>query len=214
MSDANAPSVTVHLARHGEVDAAWRGTVYGRLDAPLSARGLAQSRAMARALQGVELDAVVSSGLERAETAAALIRQGRRGLVRADDPRFLELDRGDWARRRVEDLRREDPEGHARWARARGAIRAPGGEDPAEVQGRVVPAVDEWARHAADKAPEGRPPALAVVAHLWVVRAVICHALGLPMDRSGTIALRPGTLVEVRWPLGPGGRPELVMVGR
>jgi len=198
---------TLLLARHGEVDARWRGTVYGRLDVPLSQRGRQQSALLADALRSVPLAFVVSSGLERAEVAAGLVRDGRPGLAPEVDPRFVELDRGDWAGRAIEDLRREDPAAIERWVASAGAVRAPGGESPADVQARTLPAFGDWARRAAES-PEG---AGLVVAHLWVVRSAVAHALGVPMDRSGSLRLPPGGVVELRWPAA--GRPELVRFG-
>lgn len=206
---ARPNSATLYLARHGEVDARWRGTIYGRLDVPLSERGRQQSSLMADGLRGVPLAFVVSSGLERAEYAARQVREGRPGLAPEVDPRFVELDRGAWAGRSIEDLRSEDPGAIERWTARAGAVRAPGGEAPAEVQARTLPAFADWARRAAES-PEG---AGLVVAHLWVVRSAVAHALGLPMDRSGALGLPPGGLVELRWPVAAGSRPELVRFG-
>lgn len=200
---------TLFIARHGEVDARWRGTVYGRLDVALSERGREQSALLAAALQGVELAFVVSSGLERAEVAAGLVRAGRSALGPEIDPRFVELDRGEWAGRTLDDLRREEPDAFERWAAQAGAVQAPGGESPAAVQARTLPAFTDWARRAA-AAPER---AGLIVAHLWVVRSAVAHALGMPMERSGALRLPPGGLVELRWPLEAAGRPELVRFG-
>lgn len=204
MVDA-AATTRLLLARHGEVDEAHRGTIYGRLDVPLSAVGLGQSAALAAALADTPLDAVVSSGLSRAEAAAALARRGR-GLPRQDDPRLVELDRGRWAGQGLAALASEDPEGFARWGATRGALRAPGGEAPEELQARVVPALTDWAaRH-----PGGT---VLVVAHLWVVRAAVAWALGLPMAVSPRIGLQPGGLVALDWPVGGSERPSLVALG-
>lgn len=204
---ADAAAGTLYLARHGEVDARWRGTVYGRLDVPLSERGLEQSSLMAGALRDVPLAFVVSSGLARAEFAAGLVRSGRTDLDAAVDPRFVEMDRGAWAGRTIEDLRREDPEAIERWTARAGAVQAPGGESPADVQARTLPAFEDWAR----RARASREGAGLVVAHLWVVRSAVAHALGVPMDRSGSLGLPPGGVVELRWPAA--GPPELVRFG-
>ena len=196
----------VLLARHGEVDARHRGTIYGRLDVELSGSGVRQSRAMAESLSGVHLDAVVSSGLRRAEAAAALVRITR-GLPRVDDPRLVEMDRGAWAGVGLAELRRTDPESHRLWVQRRGAVAGPGGESPDEVASRVIPAITELAtRH-----PGG---CILIVAHMWVVRSAVCHALEIPMDRSPVIALQPGGLVALDWPAASSpARPRLVELG-
>ena len=214
MTPPQQPTTTLLLARHGEVDAAWRGTVYGRLDVPLSELGLRQSALVAEALGSRSLDAVVSSGLRRAEAAAALvraalIRAGQPALDREDHGGLLELDRGDWAGRKIAELAREEPAAMDAWRAARGAVAAPGGEDPSELALRVRRALDELA---------GRHPGgtVAVVAHLWVVRAAVTCALGLEMKRSGRIGLPPGGLCELEWPVegvAAGRRPRLVRLG-
>ncbi|MEM9801032.1 MAG: histidine phosphatase family protein [Planctomycetota bacterium] len=196
------------LVRHGEVDARWRGTLYGRLDVELSERGLAQSRRIAEVLKDRAIDAVVSSGLARAEAAAAALRRDRPHLERIDDERFLELDRGDWAGRPIEEIRRDDPERYEEWVSRRGAVRAPGGEDPEDVARRTVPAFADWAGRAAGGT-------VAICAHLWVVRSALAHALAVPMARSSQLGWPPGGLCELDWPADPTSEavPAVVQLG-
>ena len=210
MSRPEGTTTRLLLVRHGEVDPRWRGTIYGRLDVPLSERGLEQSELVAAALEGEPLDAVISSGLQRAEAAAALIRATRPGLERVDDPGLLELDRGEWAGRAIRDLERESPELMAAWRASRGAMAAPGGEEPEALAGRVRGAL---ARIAA--AHPGRT--VAVVAHLWVVRSALTACLGLSMSQSGRLGLPPGGICELEWPSSgsaAGGFPRLLAMGR
>lgn len=210
MNTPSPKSVRLLLVRHGEVEARWRGTIYGRLDVPLSERGLEQSQLVADALREESLDAVVSSGLQRAEAAAALLRKGRPELSRVDDPRLTELDRGAWAGRRIVDLEREAPEAMERWRATRGAIGVPGGEDPADLAARTRPAFD-------DLAARFQGGAVAVVAHLWVVRSALVACLGLPMSRSSQVGLPPGGICELDWPASgvrAGVAPRLIRLGR
>lgn len=214
----DADGVTrVLLARHGEVSDRWRRTVYGRMDVELSPVGLEQSRRLGEAVSGIRFDAVVSSGLQRAEAAAAEVRRAcsraHEGLElpRRDDERFLELDRGDWAGRTVDELEVEDPEGFQRWIECRGAVHAPGGESPGEVAARVIPGIDDWAgQHTGGT--------ILIVAHLWVVRSAVAWALGVPMERSGQLSLPPGGICDFLWRVSNGGagaphRPMLMAFG-
>lgn len=199
----------VYLIRHGEVDEAWRERIYGRLDVPLSRRGLEQAQRVAELLAGTPLQAVVSSGLARAEAAAACLRATRPTLARVDDPELIELDRGPWAGRSKSELRAADPEGLARWERSRGVLGPDGGETIEALAARALPALE---RHAAQHVGH----ALAIVAHLWICRAAVCHALGLPWTRAAQVAVPPGGFVVLDWPM-PGvtvaARPELVALG-
>lgn len=205
------PSPTrILLARHGEVDEVHRGTIYGALDVPLSPTGVRQSEALANTLAGTALDAVVSSGLRRAETAAALVRRSRADIQPEEDSRFRELDRGDWAGIKVETLRREDPESFARWTGFRGAVQAPGGESLGDLRARTLAGFHTWA----DMHPGGT---ILIVAHLWVVRSAVAESLQLPMERSAAIGLPPGGLVKIDWPSASardkGAVPQLVQLG-
>ena len=209
MSVPSQEPLRLLLVRHGEVEERWRGTIYGRLDVPLSERGLLQSRLVAEALAAERLDAVVSSGLQRAEAAAAFLRAARSGLERRDDPRLTELDRGLWAGRRIEDLSREEPAAMARWRASRGAMQAPGGEAPEDLAARTRPVFDGLA----DRYSGGT---VAVVAHLWVVRSALTACLGLPMAASARIGLPPGGLCELAWPSAEGRvrrAPRLIRLG-
>ena len=196
----------VLLARHGEVDARHRGTIYGRLDVELSEAGLRQSQAMANSLEGVQLDAVISSGLRRAEAAASLVRSPR-GLPRHDDPRLVEMDRGAWAGVALSGPTPGRPRELSSVGAAERSAPRPGGESPADVAARVIPAIGDLAAGH----PGGR---ILIVAHMWVVRSAVCHALEIPMERSPAIALQPGGLVALDWPPQPATeRPRLAALG-
>ena len=167
---AIAPTEFV-LIRHAEsiwnAEERWQG----HADPPLSARGVAQAEAVARALAQQRADRLLCSDLQRARETAEIV--GRvLGLAPSADPRLRELDVGRWAgltRGEIEALdaallqrfEAEDPE-----------VRAGGGESRAEIRARVRRAFHELARaHPGER--------LVVVTHLGVVRA-----------------LRPGTNLE------------------
>jgi broad specificity phosphatase PhoE len=66
----------VYLARHGQTEWNVLGRMQGQRDIPLNEKGRAQARELARKLEGVPLDAIYSSALQRSrQTAEAL--QGR-----------------------------------------------------------------------------------------------------------------------------------------
>lgn len=186
-------STRIHLIRHGAVAAEWRERIYGRLDVPLAPEGENEARRAVARLAGVRLDAVVSSGLQRAEFTAALLRAERPGLARVDDPRLLEIDRGRWAGLDQAALDARHPGSHAAWRASSGLLAAPGGETVQDVSNRVLPALDELAR----RHPGG---AVAVVAHLWVVRAALCSAHGVPLQRCTELVVATGATHTADWP--------------
>jgi probable phosphoglycerate mutase len=152
----------------------------------LNAAGRAQARALAAHLAGARLDLVASSPLARAlETASAIARP--HGLVPAVEPGLLELGFGDWTGRAIDGLRGEE-----RWTHFnayRSGTRAPGGELALEAQARAVAAV---LRLAAER-PDAR---VAVVSHADVLKAVLGHLLGVPLDLQHRLEIAPASVSE------------------
>jgi broad specificity phosphatase PhoE len=188
----------LHVFRHGAVAAPWPGRVYGRLDVPLSDEGLDQAAWGARSLEGLELRAVVSSGLPRAEETARLLR-GSRGLPRQDRPELLEIDRGAWAGLGPEEIEAQTPGAFAAWQRSGGVLAPPGGETLQVMAGRVVPALTELA----ELNPGGR---VAVAAHMWVVRIAVSMGLDRPLQRAAGIRVGTGARCDLAWSRAEGFR--------
>lgn len=182
----------VVLARHGEVISAWHGRIYGSLDVPLSNEGRAQSLRTAQAIARMTPSVVVSSGLQRTEDTAARVRE-LLGLPRRDDPDLRELERGAWAGLTQAELEAREPGEWGRWFRSPGCLRPPGGESLGDLFERVQPRVACWAG--------GHPgQTVALVTHGWVIRVLVCHALGADFDLAPRLDVRTGDLVILRWP--------------
>jgi len=194
----------VHLVRHGRVSAEWRGRVYGQLDVALSDSGKAEAQRAADALEGHEFACVVSSGLERAEFGAACIRSAR-GLERRDESALAEIDRGEWAGLLPNEIEERWPGGWRSWWLDPALHRPPGGESLEDLEARVLPCVQGLADEFSNRE-------LAIVAHSWVIRVCVTHALGLPADAATRLELPPASVVVLDWPQAQAGalkRPTL-----
>lgn len=156
----------VHLFRHAEVEGGAGRYCRGQADVPLSERGRAQSAAAATwyAARFPVPDRVWSSDLSRCRDLA-----GRFGVPVEATPALREQDMGRWDGRTWEELTLADPAGTLAWWGDYVEARAPGGESFGEVYARVV----RWWEGAA---PEGR---VVLVVHIGVIRALVCHWLGL-----------------------------------
>ncbi len=203
-----AMSTRMYLLRHGQVDASWQGRVYGGLDVPLSEAGREEALRAAREVPEAPAPAcVISSTLERARYGARAIAE-QRGLPHHVDEGLCEIDRGDWAGQTRDELEAHSPGAWRAWHEAPGSRRPPGGENLADLTARVVPRLDHWAAQAAGAA-------IAVVAHLWVVRVAVAHALELPLDGATRLALPTARMVTIDWPgaTEEGVRPTLAGFG-
>jgi probable phosphoglycerate mutase len=81
------------VVRHGQSTWNADGRWQGQADPPLSALGIAQAEAAARAVAGV--DAIWASDLERAHRTATILAASR-GLDVVADARLRERDAGEW----------------------------------------------------------------------------------------------------------------------
>ncbi|MEV7804773.1 histidine phosphatase family protein [Microbispora sp. NPDC088329] len=186
---------TVLLVRHGltamtgPVLAGWTPGVH------LDERGREQARAVAERLAPLELDAIVSSPLERCRETAAAIAEGRALTVETDD-RFGECGYGDWTGRPLKELA-EEPLWRVVQAHPSAAV-FPGGEALAEVQSRAVRAVRDWNERLGEKAT------YLVCSHGDVIKAIVADALGLHLDQFQRITADPTSVTVIRYtPLRP-----------
>ncbi|MDP2313026.1 MAG: histidine phosphatase family protein [Pseudomonadota bacterium] len=166
----SARVVRVHLFRHGEV--AGSRVCRGQSDALLSPRGEAQSDAAAAWLRRAHPapDVVVSSDLTRCTALARRLTDAPL-LV----PALREQDMGRWDGRGWEDLTVEDPAGTtAYWADYVNA-RPPGGETYGECQARAAAWWD---------AQDFGDQRVVLVTHIGVIRALVCHWLGMGADQA------------------------------
>jgi len=153
----------------------------------LNGAGRTQAAELARRLRPITLDAVASSPMERAWETAEAIAAGR-GLPVSRADGITEFDVGRWAGRTFVELA-DDPI-WTRFNRERPTTRAPGGERMDEVQRRAVAAVEQLAA----AHPAGR---VAAVSHLDVLRGVLCHYLGMPLERFGRFDLSPASVTTL-----------------
>lgn len=211
--------LTLLLTRHG---AAAQGDVMlgGQLDVPLMPQGREEAAALARRLNGVRIDRIVSSPMLRALETAQIVATGRPVEV---DARLRELDYGRWEGLTYAEIDSHDPELRARWEHDPAATHSPGGESGDDVAARalnflvdLIEAEEAGAagtrngRHSPDPGgsranvseaqaeAEGERRVL-VVAHGTYNRILLCVALGIPVrdyrrrfiqDRTNLTVLR------------------------
>jgi probable phosphoglycerate mutase len=177
-----------HLVRHAEHGLLGR-VLTGRMPGvSLNERGREQALRLARHFSGPAVAAVVSSPMERAQETAAPIAAAL-GLQVTTDAGLNEIDFGDWTGMAFEALQGA-PEWLA-WNQFRGTAPTPGGETMLETLGRALRCLARWRQ----AVPEGE---VVLVSHLDVLRAVLAHGLGMPLDLMQRIELGPGSCSVLR----------------
>ncbi|NBE95901.1 MSMEG_4193 family putative phosphomutase [Nonomuraea sp. KC401] len=186
---------TLLLARHGLTDLTGPVLAGRTPGVHLSEAGRAQAAALAGRIAGVELDAIVSSPLERCRETAQAVAGGRAAEV-AIDERFIECGYGEWTGRPLKELA-----GEPLWQVVQAhpsAVTFPGGEALTAMQHRAVAAVREWNERVGEKG------VYLVCSHGDVIKAIVADALGLHLDHFQRITADPAALTVIRYaPLRP-----------
>jgi probable phosphoglycerate mutase len=163
------------IVRHGESTWNAEHRLQGQADPPLSPLGLEQAAALLPFLGDLPARRLSSDLTRAVQTAEAL------GLGGAPtDPRWREIDIGDWAGHTLDEL---DPGEVAAWQR--GELVPPNAETFAQLQARVAEAVDEL-----------RGEDAIVVAHGGCVRAATAHLTGADPRRLAPPANASLTVIE------------------
>ncbi len=190
---------TVLLIRHGHTDTAGKRLTGWARGIHLNTHGRAQAEGLVGRLEGIPVEAIYSSPLERCrETAAPLARA--RGLAVRVRRSLLEVDYGEWTGRSLSQLRRTKL-----WRvvqQAPSAVRFPDGETLLGVQDRAVAEIDRIAQ-------EHPKSTVAVVTHADVIRLALAHYAGMHLDQLQRLVVDPASVSIVA--VG-GGLPRLVKV--
>ncbi len=172
------------LIRHGANDwldhrlAGWTPDVH------LNEAGRKQADGLVERLAPIPLDAIFSSPLERAIETAAPLAQAR-GLEVQSSRELGEVDYGGWQGASLKDLTKKKEWAVVRFAPS--SMRFPDGESLREMQSRAVTAVEKITA----AYPKGT---VAVFSHGDVIKAVVAHFIGMPLDMFQRLIIAPASV--------------------
>src|SRR5829696_5145027 len=159
----------------------------------LSEAGREQAVGLAERLEPVPVDAVYASPLERCQETAAVLAEAKELKVTALED-VGEVRYGDWTGRTLKELARE-----RLWKVVQttpSAVRFPGGESIYEMQARAVLGVE--------RLREAHPrQTVAVCSHADVIKAVVCHYLGMHLDLVQRVVVSPASLTAIAFGPAP-----------
>jgi broad specificity phosphatase PhoE len=178
------------LVRHGDVEAA-PGLCLGQTDAPLSAAGFGAVQQLAATWTEGPPRFLFSSDLKRAQQAAQIFA-ARFAIEPLFDARLREVDLGDWDGKRWEEVMRSDAARYEHWSANWVIQEAPGGESFADAIRRT----GAWL--ASVLASTRDEDTVLAVAHAGSIRALLCHALGLPAQRAFALRIDHAHAARIR----------------
>jgi probable phosphoglycerate mutase len=186
------------LIRHGENDYTRTGKLAGWTPGvSLNEAGRKQAQALAEKLKAAPIAAIYSSPLERARETAAPLAEAKKLEVRIVEG-LGEVQYGQWQGKSLKRLARTKL-----WRTVQGlpsAMQFPEGETFRSVQSRAVNAIEALVQaHPKDL--------VAVFSHGDVIKLVVAHYLGLPLDLFQRIMIATASTTILR--LGH-GQPALV----
>ena len=167
----------VYLLRHGETDWNTVRRLQGSVDIPLNATGIRQAESWRPHFDGMNLDGIYSSSLDRALHTAALAT-GRPACIIPD---FNERDFGIWEGRTWSDLESTVSEFDERWNDNN--FYPPGGESRFDLYHRVHRALSQTVgEHDEDHE-------ILIVAHGASGHAIMSSLLKHPIDARATLPI-------------------------
>ena len=172
------------LARHAQSRSQSDGLLLGKSDVPLGDLGERQADALGVALRRLSPERCFCSPLARARQT---MERSNLAAVIEDDLR--EVDFGRWEGRTFEEIAASEGDAVERWAAFDPQFAFPEGEGLADFFSRAGRVAD---RLAADPAQR-----VLAVTHGGVIRAMICHLLGLDQRHSVLFDVKPASLTTM-----------------
>ncbi|MGH2597683.1 MAG: histidine phosphatase family protein [Actinomycetota bacterium] len=185
------PATSMFFVRHAE-SADWaRQVCHGKLDVPLSSRGVAQASRISSHLADATLDAVYASPRSRAIATATAVaaRHGLKPLIREA---LAEIDFGSFEGRTFDEIAAAHPDVYARWMDEPASMHFPDGESFSDLRARVTSEIARIRR-------EHEGGAIAVVTHGGVIRAVLADVMRLNDETIFRIDQSWGGITLVEW---------------
>jgi broad specificity phosphatase PhoE len=178
------------LIRHAESTWNQERRIQGNLDPVLSDRGRGQASLLAHRLGTRAFASLHTSPLRRAVETATILGGGL-GLPIQAVRDIREVGLGVWEGRTVSEIKGAWGEAYERWVdHPLDAPTPPGAEPMLHFQARVVGALERIRA----SSPDGD---ILVVTHGGVIRAYLCHLLGLDLNRVFRIRTDNASLTEV-----------------
>ncbi|MEX1163633.1 MAG: MSMEG_4193 family putative phosphomutase [Nitriliruptor sp.] len=178
---------TIVLVRHATTPATGHRLGGWTPGVHLDEGGVAQAQAVADRLASLPIAAVYASPLERTQETAKHVAKVH-GLRVRTRRAIGEVDYGDWTDRPLKELRREKLWKVIQATPSR--VTFPGGGSIRGAQQRAVDALESLAAEHGDDT-------IVVVSHADVIKAVLAHLLGMPLDTFQRLHIAPASVSVV-----------------
>ncbi|MDD2235479.1 MAG: histidine phosphatase family protein [Desulfitobacteriaceae bacterium] len=178
------------LTRHGETEWNIERRVQGRLDSPLTKKGLTQARSLALRLRNESIQYLYSSDSPRAlATAEEIRREIQLGRV-ISEPRIREFSFGDWEGKLWDELRQNYRDIFRIWDSTPQLVQVPSGDNMYCFSEKVW----EYFRELITK---HRGETICLVSHGLTLKLLVTKALGFTVDEWLKTPMQFNTAVNI-----------------
>lgn len=177
--------------RHGETDWNTQGRIQGSLNIPLNAKGRLQAQQLARVLADIQIAAIYTSDLSRAQETADYIGQATR-LVVQPEVGLRERGFGVFEGHSFLEIEQTQPELARRWRKREPDFQPEGGESLLQFRSRILATVNRLAAQHV-----GRQ--IVLVAHGGVMDVLYRAATGQELQAPRTWELGNAAINRLLW---------------
>lgn len=165
----------LYVVRHGETEFNVQKRMQGRLDSPLSPKGIQNAMALSRHLAHIEFDKIYSSPSQRAYRTAELIRGTRTTEIFTEND-LREMNLADWEGKTREELERLYPVEYDIFWHSPQLYKPKKGDGFQQVQDRAIGLLNKLI---ADNATGN----LLLVTHSVVIKTMVAYYRNYPMEK-------------------------------
>lgn len=177
------------LIRHGDVSTQKEEVFHGRMDVPLTERGMLQAKKTAEKLSGAGILKIYSSPLKRAYDTARAIAEKQNAPVEILQE-LNDIHYGAWEGMTLSEVKSKYELKFNVWAAKPHAMKFPEGESVEEVGQRALTAVNKIMIEHPDET-------VALVAHRIITRCLTLLLLGQPLSTLWTIRHDPCSITTL-----------------
>ena len=173
------------LIRHASNDYVKDGRLAGLTPGVhLNAQGQREADALARRLDHLSLHAIYASPLERARETAQAVAQCQKLDVQIRDG-LIEVDAGEWTGKTIKDL--EETDVWKQLLAQPATFQFPGGDSVAQIQARMVAAIDAIVAAHPDQI-------VAIVSHADPIKIALAHYLSMDLNQFNRLIVNPASV--------------------
>jgi probable phosphoglycerate mutase len=180
---------TLYIVRHGEAEGNINRTFHGWTDSSLTPKGHRQCEQLAKRLESIDFDEILSSPLKRTKQTVEYILRGRKNKISLNE-NLKEINGGEWEGVSWEDLSINWPKEYEIWDVEPHLHQMPNGESVAGFQKRLIQTFDDII-----KTHQGKR--ICIVTHGTGIKTLMCHFKGLPLSEMVNISWYDNTSVTL-----------------